>query len=66
MRIFISGDNDLTVPPFFSISSMSPMTIDLSTAFTMSYSVSAATDTAVSASISTPVCPEILTRASIA
>ena len=33
------------------------MTADLSTDFTMSYSASAATETAVSASISTPVLP---------
>ena len=43
------------VPPRFSRSTISEITIVRSTAFAMSYTVSNATETAVNASISTPV-----------
>jgi len=47
------------LPPVFFTRQISLMTIDLSTALHMSYIVKAATDTAVRASISTPVLPQI-------
>ena len=52
-------------PPDFASSRMSVSRIVRSTALHMSYIVNAATDTAVSASISTPVCPATLQVASI-
>jgi hypothetical protein len=50
-------------PPFFSSNCTSPITIPLSTAFNISYTVNAAPTVAVIASISTPVRPAQLTVA---
>ena len=47
--------NSPLLPPRFSMSIMPDITISLSTALHISYTVNAATDTAVNASISTPV-----------
>src|SRR5262249_28267119 len=51
--------------PFAFSSSSTSNVIVLSTAFAMSYTVSAATDAAVSASISTPVCAVVSADATI-
>src|SRR5439155_2183306 len=53
------------LPPVFSSTRMSEMTAALSTALIMSTTVRAATETAVSASISTPVRSVVLTVAAI-
>ena len=51
------------LPPVFSRRYTSWISMDLSSALVMSYMVSAATDAAVSASISTPVCAAIFADA---
>src|SRR5262249_37604666 len=64
VELAVERDEDLHF--VFFTRRIAPITIVLSIAFTMSYIVSAATATAVSASISTPVGPVVLAVASIA
>ena len=53
-HLLLSHSPDL--PPLFLSNLISPITIPRSMALSMSYKVNAATETAVKASISTPVC----------
>jgi hypothetical protein len=53
---YFSLSHSPDLPPLFRSSLISPMTIPRSIALSMSYKVRAATETAVKASISTPVC----------